>query len=206
MAKGRQLKSNHVVIKRSEFQSKHILSNQINSFPRMTYSDAIEKYGSDKPDIRFGMEFGNLTRVVQGKNFKIFDSQEIVLGISVPNGAVFSRKQIDNLIEFSKSHQDGANGIVWVKHGKDKTFKSSVDKFFNLNDFSTWAEILVCKPGDLMLVISGRKNEVYKQLSLLRIEVANRLDLRNNKSVVQYSPIFFPIIINICAVLVVEVN
>jgi aspartyl-tRNA synthetase len=160
---------------------------EINSFPRMTYSDAIEKYGSDKPDIRFGMEFGNLTKVAQGKNFKIFDSQEIVLGISVPNGAVFSRKQIDNLIEFSKSHQDGANGIVWVKHGKDKTFKSSVDKFFNLSDFSTWAEILVCKPGDLMLVISGRKNEVYKQLSLLRIEIANRLDLRNNK---EFAPLW----------------
>ena len=133
------------------------------------------------------MEFGNLTKVAQGKNFKIFDSQEIVLGISVPNGAVFSRKQIDNLIEFSKSHQDGANGIVWVKHGKDKTFKSSVDKFFNLSDFSTWAEILVCKPGDLMLVISGRKNEVYKQLSLLRIEIANRLDLRNNK---EFAPLW----------------
>jgi aspartyl-tRNA synthetase len=133
------------------------------------------------------MEFGNLTTVAQGKNFKIFDSQEIVLGISVPNGAVFSRKQIDNLIKFSKSHQDGANGIVWVKHVKDKTFKSSVDKFFNINDFSTWAEILVCNPGDLMLVISGRKNEVYKQLSLLRIEVANRLDLRNN---IKFAPLW----------------
>ena len=160
---------------------------KVNTFPRMTYSEAIEKYGSDKPDIRFGMEFVNLTKVVQGKNFKIFDSQEVVLGISVPNGASFSRKQIDNLIEFSKSHEEGANGIVWVKHDEEGTFKSSVDKFFNSKDLSMWAKILVCKPGDLMLVISGQKTEVYKQLSLLRIEVANRLDLKNNE---EFAPLW----------------
>ena len=160
---------------------------ELNSFPRMTYSEAIEKYGSDKPDIRFGMEFGNLTEVGQGKNFKIFDSQEIVLGISVPNGASFSRKQIDNLIEFSKSHEEGANGIVWVKNDEDGTFKSSVDKFFNSKDFVIWTQILVCKPGDLMLVISGKKTKVYKQLSLLRIEVANRLGLKNNK---EFAPLW----------------
>ena len=155
---------------------------QVNSFPRMTYSEAIEKYGSDKPDIRFGMQFGNLTKFAKGKSFKIFDSQEVVLGISVPNGASFTRKQIDDLIEFSKSHQEGAKGIVWVKHCEDKTFKSSVDKFFDSKDLSMWAGILVCKPGDLMLVISGQKNEIYKQLSLLRIEVANRLNLRDNQN------------------------
>ena len=160
---------------------------KVNTFPRMTYSEAIEKYGSDKPDIRFGMEFVNLTKVVQGKNFKIFDSQEVVLGISVPNGASFSRKQIDNLIEFSKSHEEGANGIVWVKHDEEGTFKSSVDKFFNSKDLSMWAKVLVCKPGDLMLVISGQKTEVYKQLSLLRIEVANRLDLKNNE---EFAPLW----------------
>ena len=160
---------------------------ELNSFPRMTYSEAIEKYGSDKPDIRFGMEFGNLTEVVHGKNFKIFDSQEVVLGLSVPNGANFSRKQIDNLIEFSKSHEEGANGIVWVKNDEDGTFKSSVDKFFNSKDFVIWTQILVCKPGDLMLVISGKKTKVYKQLSLLRIEVANRLGLKNNE---EFAPLW----------------
>ena len=160
---------------------------KVDAFPRITYSDAIEKYGSDKPDIRFGMEFGNLTKVGQGKNFKIFDSQEVVLGLSVPNGANFSRKQIDNLIEFSKSHEEGANGIVWVKNDEDGTFKSSVDKFFNSKDFIMWSQILVCKPGDLMLVISGKKTKVYKQLSLLRIEVANRLGLKNNE---EFTPVW----------------
>ena len=160
---------------------------ELNSFKRMTYSEAIEKYGSDKPDIRYGMEFGNLTKVTRGKNFKIFDSQEVVLGLSVPNGANFSRKQIDGLIDFSKSHEEGANGIVWVKYNKNRTFKSSVDKFFDSKDFSMWAKILVCKPGDLMLVISGQKTEVYKQLSFLRLELANRLNLRNNK---EFAPLW----------------
>ena len=160
---------------------------ELNSFTRMTYSEAIEKYGSDKPDIRYGMEFGNLTKVTRGKNFKVFDSQEVVLGLSVPNGANFSRKQIDSLIDFSKSHEEGANGVVWVKYNEDRTFKSSVDKFFDSKDFSMWAKILVCKPGDLMLVISGQKTEVYKQLSLLRLELANRLNLRNNK---EFAPLW----------------
>ena len=160
---------------------------ELNSFTRMTYSEAIEKYGSDKPDIRYGMEFGNLTKVTRGKNFKVFDSQEVVLGLSVPNGANFSRKQIDGLIDFSKSHEEGAKGVVWVKYNEDRTFKSSVDKFFDSKDFSMWAKILVCKPGDLMLVISGQKTEVYKQLSFLRLELANRLNLRNNK---EFAPLW----------------
>ena len=160
---------------------------ELNSFTRMTYSEAIEKYGSDKPDIRYGMEFGNLTKVTRGKNFKVFDSQEVVLGLSVPNGANFSRKQIDGLIDFSKSNEEGAKGVVWVKYNEDRTFKSSVDKFFDSKDFSIWAKILVCKPGDLMLVISGQKTEVYKQLSLLRLELANRLNLRNNK---EFAPLW----------------
>ena len=170
-----------------KFIIKKFKGTELNSFTRMTYSEAIEKYGSDKPDIRFGMEFGNLTKVARGKNFKIFDSQEVVLGLSVPNGSSFSRKQIDGLIDFSKSHEDGANGIVWVKYNEDRTFKSSVDKFFNSKDLSMWAKILVCKPGDLMLVISGQKTEVYKQLSLLRLELANRLNLRNNK---EFAPLW----------------
>ena len=170
-----------------KFIIKKFKGTELNSFPRMTHSEAIEKYGSDKPDIRYGMEFGNLTKVARGKNFKIFDSQEVVLGLSVPNGSNFSRKQIDDLIDFSKSHEEGANGIVWVKYNEDRTFKSSVDKFFNSNDLSMWAKILVCKPGDLMLVISGQKTEVYNQLSLLRLELANRLNLRNNK---EFAPLW----------------
>ena len=170
-----------------KFIIKKFKGTELNSFTRMTYSEAIEKYGSDKPDIRYGMEFGNLTKVARGKNFKIFDSQEVVLGLSVPNGSSFSRKQIDGLIDFSKSHEEGANGIVWVKYNEDRTFKSSVDKFFNSKDLSMWAKILVCKPGDLMLVISGQKTEVYNQLSLLRLELANRLNLRNNK---EFAPLW----------------
>ena len=160
---------------------------ELNSFTRMTYSEAIEKYGSDKPDIRYGMEFGNLTKVTRGKKFKVFDSQELVIGLSVPNGANFSRKQIDGLIDFSKSHEEGAKAVVWVKYNEDRTFKSSVDKFFDSKDFSMWAKILVCKPGDLMLVISGQKTEVYKQLSFLRLELANRLNLRNNE---EFAPLW----------------
>ena len=170
-----------------KFIIKKFKGTELNSFTRMTYSEAIEKYGSDKPDIRYGMEFGNLTKVARGKNFKIFDSQEVVLGLSVPNGSSFSRKQIDGLIDFSKSHEEGANGIVWVKYNEDRTFKSSVDKFFNSKDLSMWAKILVCKPGDLMLVISGQKTEVYNQLSLLRLELANRLNLRNN---MEFAPLW----------------
>ena len=170
-----------------KFIIKKFKGTELNSFTRMTYSEAIEKYGSDKPDIRYGMEFGNLTKVARGKNFKIFDSQEVVLGLSVPNGSSFSRKQIDGLIDFSKSHEEGANGIVWVKYNEDRTFKSSVDKFFNSKDLSMWAKILVCKPGDLMLVISGQKTEVYNQLSLLRLELANRLNLKNNK---EFAPLW----------------
>ena len=160
---------------------------ELNSFTRMTYSEAIEKYGSDKPDIRYGMEFGNLTKVTRGKKFKVFDSKEVVLGLSVPNGANFSRKQIDGLIDFSKSHEEGAKGVVWVKYNEDRTYKSSVDKFFDSKDFSMWAKILVCKPGDLMLVISGQRTEVYKQLSFLRLELANRLNLKNNK---EFAPLW----------------
>ena len=160
---------------------------ELNSFTRMTYSEAIEKYGSDKPDIRYGMEFGNLTKVTRGKKFKVFDSKEVVLGLSVPNGANFSRKQIDGLIDFSKSHEEGAKGVVWVKYNEDRTFKSSVDKFFDSKDFSMWAKILVCNPGDLMLVISGLRTEVYKQLSFLRLELANRLNLKNNK---EFAPLW----------------
>ena len=170
-----------------KFIIKKFKGTELNSFTRMTYSEAIEKYGSDKPDIRYGMEFGNLTKVARGKNFKIFDSQEVVLGLSVPNGANFSRKQIDSLIEFSKSHEEGANGIVWVKYNEDRTFKSSVDKYFNSKDLFMWAKVLVCKPGDLMLVISGQKTQVYKQLSILRLELANRLNLRNNK---EFAPLW----------------
>jgi len=170
-----------------KFIIKKFKGTELNSFTRMTYSEAIEKYGSDKPDIRYGMEFGNLTKVARGKNFKIFDSQEVVLGLSVPNGANFSRKQIDGLIDFSKSHEEGAKAVVWVKYNEDRTFKSSVDKFFDSKDFSMWAKILVCKPGDLMLVISGQKTEVYKQLSFLRLELANRLNLKNNK---EFAPLW----------------
>ena len=124
-------------------------------FPRMTYDQAMSKYGSDKPDIRFGMEFGELNSVAKHKEFNVFNSSELVIGISISNGNSFSRKEIDKYIEWVKRPQVGALGMVYVRCNEDGTFKSSVDKFYDQKDLNNWANLTKAKKGDIIFILSG---------------------------------------------------
>ncbi|MCB9288019.1 MAG: aspartate--tRNA ligase [Lewinellaceae bacterium] len=146
-------------------------------FPLMTYDEAMRRFGSDKPDLRFGLEFAELNDVAQNKGFKVFDSVELVVGICAPGAADYSRKQIDELTEFVKRPQVGAKGLVYVKCNTDGSFKSSVDKFFSESDLKSWAEKMDAKPGDLLLVLAGEEEKTRKQLNELRLEMGRRLGL-----------------------------
>ena len=148
-------------------------------FPRMTWHDAMKYYGSDKPDIRFGMKFVELKDLTEGKNFVVFDSAEFVAGICAEGCASYTRKQIDELTEYVKRPQVGAKGLVWVKYEADGTFKSSVSKFYGEADLKAWAERFGAKPGDLMLILCGKTMDTRKQLCELRLELGNRLGLRD---------------------------
>lgn len=150
-------------------------------FPRMTYAEAMQKYGSDKPDIRFGMEFVDLTSLTQNKGFKIFDEAEAVLAINAEQCAVYTRKQLDKLTDWVKRPQIGAKGLVYVKCNEDGTYKSSVDKFYSQDDLKTWAEAANAQAGDLILVLSGGLNQVRKQMNELRLHMGDELGLRNPK-------------------------
>jgi len=154
---------------------------KIGVFPRITYNEAINNYGSDKPDIRFDMKFGNITDKAKGKGFKIFDSEELIIGFSIKKGASFSRKEIDNWISWVKQPQIGAKGIVWVKYNEDKSLKSSVDKFYSENDLTEWTKIIDADPGDLIFILSGKTKKTLKQLGELRLAVAEKTGLRNPK-------------------------
>ena len=171
------------VLNTFEGLTKHLLKTiknvKVDKFPRITYEDAIAKYGSDKPDIRFSMEFGELNSIAQHKDFNIFNSAELVVGISVPNGNDFTRKEIDKYIEWVKRPQIGANGIVYVRCNEDGAYKSSVDKFYDQKDFSNWAKNTGANKGDLIFVMSGDKDEVRNQLGELRLEIAENIGLRN---------------------------
>ena len=160
---------------------KEIKGVEIESFPRISYEEAMKKYGSDKPDIRFGMLFGELNDLAKGKGFSVFDSEEFVAGIAVPGAATYTRKEIDSLIDWVKRPQIGAKGLVWVKCNNDGSYKSSVDKFFNETQIASWADRTGAKNGDLILIISGEKQTARKQLSALRMELAERLNLRDPK-------------------------
>jgi len=149
------------------------------AFPRMTYAEAMEKYGSDKPDIRFGMEFVDLTKETQGKDFVVFDNSEIVLGINASKCAEFTRKQIDELIEWVKRPQIGAKGMVYLRYNVDGTYKSSVDKFYSEADLKVWADKANMRPGDLLFLLSGQTDKTRKQLNELRLHLGNQLGLRN---------------------------
>lgn len=149
------------------------------SFPRMTYAEAMEKYGSDKPDIRFGMEFVDLKQVTTGKDFAIFDSAEAVIGINAEDCSEYTRKQLDALTDWVRRPQIGAKGLVYLKYNSDGTFKSSVDKFYSQEDLAEWANLANAKPGDLLLVLSGEVDKVQKQMSELRLHMGNELGLRN---------------------------
>ena len=163
-------------------------------FPRISYDQAMKTYGNDKPDIRFGMTFNELNNVAQGKGFGVFDSQELVVGIAMPGGAKMSRKEIDALIDWVKRPQIGAKGLIWLKCNADGSYKSSVDKFFTEEDLSGWASSCSAKPGDLILVLSGETQATRTQLSALRMELAEKLGLRNPE---EFSPLWvtdFPLL------------
>ena len=177
---------------------KHLIKKfkkiNIDKFPRLTYKEAISKYGTDKPDIRFGMEFFELNKFTQHKSFNVFNSADLVVGISIPNGNNLTRKEIDNYTSWVKRPQIGGNGIVYLRCNDDGTFKSSVDKFFDESDFIKWKKIAGAKNGDLILVMCGEKNKVRKQLSALRLEIAKDLGLRNPA---EYAPLWvtdFPLL------------
>ncbi|MFN5786104.1 MAG: aspartate--tRNA ligase, partial [Flavobacteriia bacterium] len=148
-------------------------------FPRMDYAEAMTRYGSDKPDIRFGMEFVDLNDVAKGKGFAIFDSAEAVIAINAEDCVEYTRKQIDELTEWVKRPQIGAKGLVYVRCNSDGTFKSSVDKFYSQEDLAAWAEKAKAKPGDLLLVLSGDLEKTRKQMNELRLHMGNELGLRN---------------------------
>ena len=171
------------VLNTFEGLTKHLLKKiknvKVDKFPRITYEDAIAKYGSDKPDIRFSMEFGELNSIAKHKDFNLFNSAELVVGISVPNGNDFTRKEIDKYIDWVKRPQIGAKGIVYVRCNEDGTYKSSVDKFYDQKDFGNWAKSTGANSGDLIFIMSGKKNEVRNQLGELRLEIAENLGLRN---------------------------
>ena len=151
----------------------------VETFPRMTYADAMEKYGSDKPDIRFGMEFIDLTNLTQGKEFVVFDSAEIVLGINASGCSEYTRKQLDELTEWLKRPQIGASGLVYIKYNTDGTFKSSVDKFYSQDDLKAIAQKAQAQAGDLILLLCGEINKTRKQLSELRLHLGTELGLRD---------------------------
>ena len=158
---------------------KEIKNYSIDKFPRMTYEQAMSKYGCDKPDIRFGMELSNLNDISKHKDFNVFNSSELVLGIAVPNGNDLTRKQIDGYTNWVKRPQIGAKGLIYVRCNEDGTFKSSVDKFFDQNDLNKWAEKTSANKNDLIMILSGEKSEVRAQMSALRLEIAENLGLRN---------------------------
>ena len=150
-------------------------------FPRMTYAEAMEKYGSDKPDIRFGMEFNDLTEKAQGNGFVVFDSVEAVLAINAEGCAGYSRKQLDALTDWVKRPQIGARGLVYVKYNEDGTSKSSVDKFYNEEERKVWLDQCGAKPGDLLLLLCGELDKTRKQLNELRLHLGTELGLRDPK-------------------------
>jgi aspartyl-tRNA synthetase len=173
---------------------KEIKGVDVAEFPRMQYDDAMKLYGNDKPDIRFGMQFGELNTVAQHKEFGVFNKAELVVGIAIPGGAAYTRKEIDKLVDWVRRPQVGALGMVYVKCNEDGSYKSSVDKFYNQDDLAKWAEVTRAKVGDLICVLSGDTNKVRAQLSALRMEMAEHLGLRNPKEFAPLWVVDFPLL------------
>ena len=173
---------------------KEVTGQDFGKFPRITFEEAMRRYGNDKPDIRFGMEFVELDDVVKGKEFKIFDEAELVVGINVEGYAGYTRKQIDELVDWVKRPQIGATGMVWIKYQEDGVLTSSVNKFYNEDDLKKIVERFGAKKGDLILILSGKANKVRPQLSALRMELGNRLGLRKPKEFAPLWVVDFPLL------------
>jgi aspartyl-tRNA synthetase len=162
--------------------------------PRMLYSDAMRLYGSDKPDLRFGMEFVELNDIVKGKGFGIFDNAELVVGINAKGCASYTRKQVDELTEWLKRPQIGVTGMIYCRYNEDGTLKSSVDKFYSEDELTNWAAAFNAEKGDLMLVLAGPADKVRKQLNELRLEMGNRLGLRDKNTFAPLWVVDFPLL------------
>ena len=173
---------------------KKVKNIDINKFPKITYDQAMEKYGTDQPDIRFGMEFVELNEVCQHKDFNVFNSAELVIGIAVTGGNTFTRKEIDKYIDWIKTPQVGAMGMVYVRCNDDGGFKSSVDKFYDQTDLKNIAKKTNASKGDLIMILSGDKNTVRSQLSALRLEVSKNLGLRNPEEFAPLWVVDFPLL------------
>lgn len=176
------------------FLFKEIKGITLDKLPHMAYADAMTKYGSDKPDLRFGMEFEELNDVTQNKGFVVFDNAELVAGINATGCAEYTRKQIDELTDFVKKPQIGAKGLVYLKYNIDGTLKSSVDKFYTEEDLKTWAAKFDAKPGDLILILAGDADATRKQLCELRLEMGSRLGLRSKDKVAAAWVVDFPLL------------
>ncbi len=173
---------------------KEIKGIEVDKFPRITFEYAMKTYGNDKPDIRFGMEFGELNEVAQHKEFPVFNAAELVVGIAALGVGNYTRKEIDALIDWVKRPQVGASGMVYVKCNEDGTYKSSVDKFYDQDDLEQWAKITGAKAGDMIFVLSGPSNKTRAQLSALRMELATRLGLRNPAEFAPLWVVDFPLL------------
>jgi len=178
--------------------TRHLLKEvngiEVKKFPRMTYDEAMCMYGNDKPDIRFGMKFKELNEVTKHREFKVFNNAELVVGIVIPGGASYTRKEIDALIDWVKRPQVGALGMVYIRCNDDGTHKSSVDKFYDQDDLFQIANTAEAKTGDLICILSGEKNKVRAQLSALRMEVATRLGLRKPDEFAPLWVVDFPLL------------
>jgi len=178
----------------TKFLYKEIKGIDLPDFDRITFDEAMEKYGSDKPDLRFGMKFVELNNLAQGKGFVVFDNSELVVGINAKGCADYTRKQLDGLTDFVKKPQIGAKGLVYLKCNQDGTYKSSVDKFFDQEALKSWAEKFEAKPGDLILILAGDKDATRKQLNELRLEMGDRLGLRDKNQVAPLWVLDFPLL------------
>ena len=176
------------------FLFKEIKQIDLTKFPRITYADALRYYGSDKPDLRFEMRFVELNEVIEVTDFPLFNAAELIVGINAKDCATYSRKQLDELVNFVRKPQVGATGLIYVKYNLDGSFKSSVDKFFDQDALSTWAKSFEAKPGDLMLILAGKKEQTRKALNDLRLEMGDRLELRPNDKICPAWVIDFPLL------------
>jgi aspartyl-tRNA synthetase len=171
------------IIRTFEGLAKHLFQTcigiELPDFPRMRYDEAMARYGSDKPDLRFGMAFEELNDLAQGRGFPVFDAAELVAGICAPGCASYSRKQLDELTEWVKRPQIGAKGLVYARFEADGSIKSSVDKFFDAEALRAWGERFGAQPGDLLLILAGETDKIRKQLGELRLEMGSRLGLRD---------------------------
>ena len=167
---------------------------EIAGLPQMTYADAMKNYGNDKPDIRFGMTFVEITELVQGHDFKVFDDAELVIGINATGSAGYTRKQLDALTDFVKRPQVGATGMIYLRYNEDGSLKSSVDKFYNEEELKKWAAAFDAKPGDLILILAGNTTKTRKAMSELRLEMGQQLGLRNPEVFAPLWVVDFPLL------------